>query len=43
MYIIGKVYYGKDLTLLHNEHGKVQQLGIIPNKVTIANLCILSH
>jgi len=43
MYIIGKVCFGKGLPLLHNEHEKILQLGIIPNKGTIANLCILSH
>jgi hypothetical protein len=43
MYITGKVCYGKGLPLLHNEHDKIQQLGIIPNKRTIANLRILSH
>ena len=32
VYIIGKVCFGDGLPLLHKEHEKIQQLGIIPNK-----------
>jgi hypothetical protein len=43
VHITGKACFGKGLPLLHNEHEKIQQLGIIPNKGTIVNLCILPH